>query len=557
MKGYSISVQHNIPNVEFSNLYFADKFAEPFFNWLIGKNDYSKVKNHFIQMGEAAAIATPLSQVADLQSPKLKQYDTLGNRIDKIEYHPAYQELRKLSYGRGIVGIKFDKNFLKDHSPIRHRVGFGAGWYFSQTETGLYCPICMTDALARVLEIHGEGEAVQKALEHIGSSDLTKLWEGSMYLTERQGGSDVGQNIVKAKKVGNGWTLSGHKWFCSNADAGVILALARMPGEEGEISKGTRGLGLFLVLREEAQKTIQMNRLKDKLGVRSMASVEIDFVDTPAHLIGGANEGFRMMADMVNMSRLYNSVASLGVIQRACLEALFYGQNRIAFGKDISKLPLWRSKMAELLAENFSMRALIFFVVKQLDLADAGAPEHRKLHASVVRILTPLIKALAGKQSVYTASEAMELIGGNAYIEEHIMPRLLRDAQVLPIWEGTTNIQALDFLRALVKEGTDAFFKTLDSLSFNLNESVKSIVKSYKQDISTWLQLDQESVQIKSLDMMKKTQEVLYQLLLLDMSTQPDLADISRTILQYKELKFNKIFANQLYSLEEKILSSF
>ena len=259
-----------------------------------------------------------------------------------------------------------------------------------------------------------------------------------MFLTEKQGGSDVGANTVQAEESQGRWLLSGDKWFCSNADAPTALVLARMPGDEGALTSGTRGLGLFLVLRNDPpqnHKSWLTHRLKDKLGVRTMASGEITFQKTEGYLIGGAGEGFKIMTEMVNMSRLYNAVSSTAIARRAVLEAYCFGEERQAFGKKLRDLPLWRACMADLAAEQIALLFLVFESTRQLDLADNGDDNGARL----ARLMTPLAKALSGKLAVFAASEAMELIGGNAYIEEHILPRLLRDAQVLPIWEGTTD----------------------------------------------------------------------------------------------------------------------
>ncbi len=241
--------------------------------------------------------------------------------------------------------------------------------------------------------------------------------------------------------------FSGDKWFCSNVDAEAILALARMPAGP----PGTRGLGLFLVLRHRPEhngSTIRIHRLKQKLGVRSMPTGEVTLENTEGFLIGGVGRGFKQMAEMLNHSRLFTALGSISAIRRALLEALAYGRERRAFGKTLWRQPLWRSGMADLMAEQLGALALTFQAVRALDRADCGDAEA----ASLARLMIPMAKAVTGKLGVFCVSEAMEAIGGNAYIEESIMPRLLRDVQVLPIWEGTTNILALDAQRAVQKE---------------------------------------------------------------------------------------------------------
>jgi acyl-CoA dehydrogenase len=432
----------DIPRIEFANLFDEDPFGRAFFEWRLGEA-FPDLREHFEAMGESGALATPLSARADREGPLLQTHDERGERVSRVVHHPDYHRLEELSYGRGIVAIKYEKGFLAKHRERRHLVGFGASYYFAQTEMGLYCPICMTDGVARVLELYGSGLPIEETIGRLTTRDLSRLWQGAMFLTERQGGSDVGANRTAARTANGRWFLNGDKWFCSNVGAEAILALARMPGGP----PGTEGLGLFLVLRDRPEgngRTIVIHRLKEKLGVRSMATGEVTFEDTEATRIGGAGEGFKQMAEMLNLSRLYNAVASVAAMRRATLEALAYGHRREAFGRRLWDLPLWRSTMADVVAETLGAFCLAFEAVRALDRADGGDANATRL----ARLLVPMTKVLCGKLAIPVVSESMEAIGGNAYIEESILPRLLRDCQVLPIWEGTSNILSLDVMRA-------------------------------------------------------------------------------------------------------------
>lgn len=456
----------NIPQIEFSNLFEEDPIGRKFFEWWIGPA-FADVRDHFVAMGESGALAAPLSARADREGPVLQTHDARGERVDRIVFHPDYRRLEELSYGRGIVAIKYEPEFLARHRPHRHLVGFGAAYYFAQTEMGVFCPICMTDGVARVLELDGSGPLVAETVERLTTRDLSRLWQGAMFLTERQGGSDVGANRVTAREENGRWLLNGEKWFCSNAGAQAILALARMPGGP----PGTRGLGLFLVLRELPRgndRTIVVHRLKEKLGVRSMATGEITFENTEALLVGGIGEGFKQMTEMLNLSRLYNAIGSVAAMRRAILEAAAYGSARRAFGERLRDLPLWRSTMSEVVAESLGAFCLGFEAVRALDRADSGDADARRLS----RVLIPMAKVVCGKLAVQIVSESMEAIGGNAYIEESILPRLLRDCQVLPIWEGTSNVLSLDVLRANRRERSyEPFFARIaDALTRSRRE---------------------------------------------------------------------------------------
>ena len=389
-------------------------------------------------MGERAAReVAPLAAIADRETPRLVPYDSRGERIDRVDYHPAYRQMERIAYGSGMIAMKYS-----DHDHVRDApfIGFALGYLFAMAESGLYCPVCMTDGVARVLTRHGTPDQIERVVPHLASLERPELWTGAMFLTERAGGSDVGRNETIARKTNGGWRLTGRKWFCSNVDAEAALVTARPEGA----SEGTRGLRTFLLLTRE-NRGVRIDRLKEKLGVRSMATGEVTLTDAPAEEVGG----FEAIADMLNLSRLYNAVASIGVIGRALHEAWSYIEQREAFGRYVIEFPLVQETLFDLEAEHVAAMLLTFEAVDALRRADAGDAGAAKL----LRVLTPMVKAVTGKLAVPCVSEAMELIGGNGYIEESPMPRLLRDAQVLPIWEGTTNILVLDTLRAVNKEG--------------------------------------------------------------------------------------------------------
>ncbi len=394
----------------------------------------------------AAAQVAPLAGPADRCGPRLVNFDARGERIDEIEYHPAYRQMERLAYGNGIIAEKYHPGNRREHGRAIHLAGFAMGYLFGQAECGLFCPICMTDGAARVIERHASRELVETYVPRLASRDPETVFQGAMFLTEKQGGSDVGATQTRAVQEMDGtWRLHGDKWFCSKVDADVILALARPEGA----GDGTRGLGLFLVPRRlpggGGNNLIRIHRIKEKLGVRSMPTGEVTLSGSVGFLIGGPGEGFKQMAEMLNMSRLYNSVAAVSVMRRALVEAIDYARGRRSFGRPLLEHPLHRTVLADWVGRHWGALLLVFETVKALDDADAGDADALRL----VRLLTPIGKAFTGKLAVAAVSECMEAIGGNAYIEESPLPRLLRDAQVLPIWEGTTNILSLDLLRVL------------------------------------------------------------------------------------------------------------
>jgi len=444
------------PEPEFPNLFQADPLAAALFGGWLGPH-WSEFRPIFDAMGRAGALAQPLSRSADAHRPTLVRGEPGARIPDRIAYHPDTAALEDLAYATGLVHRRNDLDFLVRHSARRNLVSVGCGYFFAQTEIGIMCQVCMTDGLGAILERYAPNDLARSVLPRLGHPDRTQRMRGAMFLSEQQGGSDIGTLTTAATPDGDLWRLSGEKAFCSNLDAEAILALARMP----DGAPGTKGLGLFLILRDDPPgngATLRIGQLNAKLGVRSTPTGDVFLHDTAAYLIAGAPEGFKRMAEAINLTRLYNAAASLAGMRRAVLEALAYGTERRAFGRLLWELPLWRAGLADLMAEHLGAMALTFAAVRALDRADHGDLTAVK----EVRLLTPLAKAVTGKLAVFGVSECMEAVGGAGYLEDRILPRLLRDVQVLPIWEGTTHILTLDVARALVRERAhEAFFDRL------------------------------------------------------------------------------------------------
>jgi acyl-CoA dehydrogenase len=389
-------------------------------------------------MGERAAIeVAPLAAIADREPPRLVTHDPLGNRINRVDYHPSYREMQRIAYGSGMLTMKYTPH---EHAADAPFVSFALGYLFAMAEVGLYCPLCMTDGVARVLVRHGSGAQIESVVPHLASKDLDTLWTGAMFLTERAGGSDVGANQTTSRRAADGtWHLTGQKWFCSNVDAEAVLVTARPEGA----AEGIKGIRTYLLLTRNNPGVI-IERLKEKLGVRSMPTGEVTLSGAAAEEVGD----FSATADMLNLSRMYNAVAAVAIIGRAIHEARWHVERRRAFGHRVIEFPPVQETLFDLEAEHLGALLLTFEAVDAMRRADAGDEDAARL----LRILTPIVKAVTGKLAVPCVSEAMELMGGNGYIEEWPMPRLLRDALVLPIWEGTTNILVLDTLRSVRKE---------------------------------------------------------------------------------------------------------
>ncbi|MET0445592.1 MAG: acyl-CoA dehydrogenase family protein, partial [Pseudorhodoplanes sp.] len=320
---------------------------------------------------------------------------------------------------------------------------------------------------AKLLANFGSRELQDKYLDGLTQTDMAKLTQGGQFMTEKEGGSDVGTLTTTAVPEGEHWRLTGEKWFCSNADAKVVMLLARPQGADS----GTRGVGLFLMPRfldDGTPNHYRIVRLKDKLGTRSMASGEIKLEGAIAYAVGRLDRGFLQMAEMVNSSRLSNGVKSAALMRRAHHDAMTVASNRIVFGRRIIDLPLGRRQLLKIMLATEQALSMSFVTADALDRAEAGSQDA----AALLRILTPTLKFRATRDARKVCGDALEMRGGIGYVEEFATARLLRDAHLGSIWEGTGNIVALDALkRAVGRHGAE--FALAADLHARLNESAR------------------------------------------------------------------------------------
>lgn len=392
-----------------------------------------------------------LAASADRNPPVLHARTRSGQDTQSIEKHPAYEEMERIAFGEfGLAAMSHRPGVFGWPAPLPPVAKYLVTYLFAQAEFGLLCPVSMTDSLTRTLRKFGDPTLVERFLDALTSQDMAEHLQGAMFMTERAAGSDVGATSVIAEPDGEGlWRLTGEKWFCSNADADLAMVLARRP----DAASGIKGVSLFLLPRtlpDGTPNSYRIVRLKDKLGTRSMASGEISLQGARAWLVGDPDGGFRQMADMINNSRLSNGVRSAGMMRRAVTEALYVAHHRIAFGKRLIDLPLMRRELAKLVVPAEQARSMMFQTAEMLRRSDAGEPGAHAL----LRILTPLVKFRACRDARKVAGDAMEVRGGCGYIEEFVDARILRDVHLGSIWEGTSNIVALDVLRAGTREGS-------------------------------------------------------------------------------------------------------
>lgn len=405
------------------------------------------VQPYLHELGDTAAQNMDAwSQNADKYPPTLRTRNQWGETINDIQFHPDYWQLLQTALRSRMFHLKWQPDLRKQFSGSFHQMSFALGFLYAMSESGQYCPLCMTDGAARLIDRYCPPDIQERLLPRIYTLDYTQFATGAMFLTEKSGGSDVGRNLVSATLLPNGkYALNGEKWFCSNANADIIFVLARTQPH----IHGTKGLSIFLVekyLEDGTPNPMNFVRLKDKLGVRSMASAEIILTNTIGTLVGNEMQGFAIMTDMINLSRLYNAVAAVSAARRALTEAYQFLQHRTSFGKRAADHPLVRFKLHELATLYIADFYLLWRTICALDAA-----EETPSAASPLRLLTPMLKRCTAQNAVYIIRESIELMGGIAYIEDSIMPKLFRDANVLPIWEGAGNIMVLDMLRVALK----------------------------------------------------------------------------------------------------------
>jgi acyl-CoA dehydrogenase len=442
------------PDTSGMNFYRADPALTDLLRVHLPDALFLHIEPHLDRLGAlAGGHLDECARIADRHVPVLHQRDRFGRDAQWIEYHPAYRELERAAFGEfGIHAMSLRKGILGWPEPYPVVAKHAFTFLFNQAEFGLGCPINVTDGCGKLLAKFGSEALKARYLDGLTQTDMSKLTQGGQFMTEKEGGSDVGKLTTTAVQEGDHWRLSGEKWFCSNADAEIVMLLARPEGAVG----GTRGVGLFLMPRrldDGTQNHYRIVRLKDKLGTRSMASGEIKLDGAIAYAVGKLDRGFVQMAEMVNSSRLSNGVKSTALMRRAHHDAMTVAKNRVVFGQRIIDLPLARRQLMKIMLATEQALSMSFITADALDRAEAGSQDA----AALLRILTPTLKFRATRDARKVCGDALEMRGGIGYIEEFATARLLRDAHLGSIWEGTGNIVAIDALhRAVGRHGADA-----------------------------------------------------------------------------------------------------
>jgi acyl-CoA dehydrogenase len=453
----------NQPPPVLGNQYEQDRVLRSFLRRALPPEVLIQVEPSLQEMGRLSGGELYQMQLADrLNEPALVQWDAWGERIDRIEVSPLWQVAERLAAAHGLVAAAYEKSYGR----FSRLYQFALAYVFHPSTDVYTCPLAMTDGAAQTLSRSNNRALMERALPHLTSRDPQSFWTSGQWMTESTGGSDVGRSETVARQEPDGvWRLYGRKWFTSAATSQIALTLARPEGN----GPGGQGLALFYVEpRDETGRlrNIVVNRLKDKLGTRKVPTAELVLEGAPAQLVMGTTGGIRNIVPMLHLTRTWNSVCAAATMRRGIALARDYARKRAAFGATLADKPLHVDTLAALQSEFEGAFHLSFLVAELIGKDEAGEIDRQE--SALLRVLTSLAKLTTARQAVAVASEVLEAFGGAGYVQDTGLPLLLRDSQVLPIWEGTTNVLSLDVLEALGKgEG-------LAALQARVTQCVKS-----------------------------------------------------------------------------------
>lgn len=427
------------------------------------------------------------AELANRHTPELQRFDARGRVLDAVEFHPSWHRLMQLYREQGLISLPFE-------SLSRGRwSAWAAGFYLhGQVEQGTLCPATMTTAAIPVLQKEPQlwSQLQAQLFSHeYDARDLPlaqkkSIWIG-MGMTEKQGGSDVRANTTLARPVHEGgrggeYLLRGHKWFFSAPMCDAHLVVARMATASGELD----GHACFFVPRwrpDGSKNPVRVQRLKDKVGNRSNSSAEVELQDAWGILMGEEGRGIPTIIEMASYTRLNCVLGSAAILRTAAVQSIAYARQRTAFGKNLSNQPLMRSVLADLALESEASMQLAMHLAQAYELEAEGD----LLARAWKRIMTPAAKFWVCKRSVEITGEAMEVFGGNGYVQESIVSRLFREAPVNSIWEGSGNVMCLDVLRAMGREPEAARRLLQDLLDMATGEPVlMALAQSLSQRFS-------------------------------------------------------------------------
>ncbi|MGJ3241222.1 MAG: acyl-CoA dehydrogenase family protein [Anaerolineae bacterium] len=428
------------------NFFTADANLQHVLRRYMGETAYAQAHDNLSRFGsESATIIDGCAKVEDRvgNHPRLERWSGLGERVEQVEFHPNHDQAGHLIWESGIMAMQGEAGRNVEQMGLYYLLAHNG-------EAGHMCSLACTSGLIRALQQAGDADLRARFLPPLLDPNYETKHHGAQFLTEVQGGSDVGANAVQAIPAEDGtWRLSGEKWFCSNINADQFLMTARATDADG-----TRGLGLFLVPRlldDGSTNGFHIRRLKDKLGTRTLASAELDFQEAVAYAVGDVKQGFKTVVEWVlNTSRLMNAVACAGAMRRVYIEAGQYACHRQAFGQSIASFPMVQEAVADIMVEYYAGTASGFYLAHLLDQIETGRASADD--QATYRMLVNINKYITSINGSHVVHRGIEVLGGNGAIESFsILPRLYRDMIVLESWEGTHNVLCVQVMRDIAR----------------------------------------------------------------------------------------------------------
>jgi putative acyl-CoA dehydrogenase len=497
---------------QFCDPYLNDDLLKSYLKRFLSDPDYQKVDQDLERFSKRLINeCEQLALASEAQLPVHQPFTALGERIDLVHTSPAWNKLLEICSEEGIVAAGYERQYQE----FSRLVQFAKLYLFHPSSAYTTCPMAMSDGAARLIELHGDQELKNHAFQHLTSRDPSKAWTSGQWMTEKPGGSDVSMTETIARFEQGQWRLYGLKWFTSAVNSQMAMALARVE-ENGQSEPGSKGLALFYIELYDKQgklNCIEVQRLKDKLGTKAMPTAELLLVGTPTKMIAPKGEGVKTIASMFNITRLYNACTSIGALRRLLTLSKDYATKRIVFKKPLIEQPLHQRTLADLEIEFHGLFHLCFYVAL-LQGREEVKPDTKT--SALLRLLTPIVKLVCAKVNLKCTTELIESFGGLGYLEDSGIPKFLRDAQVLCIWEGTTNVLALDMLRAIQKDQSlKIFFADMNERCQKLGVIAQNTLKK-TQELESLFKITITDIEASARERAFDLAQVMMEVLLLE-----------------------------------------
>jgi putative acyl-CoA dehydrogenase len=441
------------------NAYTEDGFLRETLARLVPRDMLSKFEPDLVKFGQRVAKHIgPLGHDSDRCPPKLESIDGWGVRTDRVQTSAAWDRLQEIAVEEGLMAIGYERAEFAHFARVYQ---FAKLYLFSGASAVADCPLAMTNGAAKLVDESSDAGLKSRCFSRLTSRDVATAVTSGQWMTERTGGSDVSRSETVAVQLadsadGRDFELHGYKYFTSSINSAMAFALARVVSpDSAKVVDGSKGLSLFQVETHRddgSPNNIVIHKLKDKLGTKGVPTAELELRGTRARLVGEIGRGVPHIATLFNLTRIHNATAAAAGMRRIIAAARDYAPRRTALGASLADNALHLQTIAEM--ETHCRAAVLMLMDSVLLLGETEVPPNgdkarAEAAARTLRIATPLLKLFTAKQAMIVMSEGIESLGAHGYMEDSGIPRLLRDAQVLPIWEGTTNVLALDMLRVV------------------------------------------------------------------------------------------------------------